>query len=47
MPGANHFFLVGGEYANTPLGEIDTESLRRNMNASFESNFCTTDQPQQ
>lgn len=31
---------VGGEYAPTPLPEITTEQLRRNMNIGFEANFC-------
>lgn len=36
---------VGGEYVDVPLEEIDTERLRRNMNISFEANFCKHDIP--
>lgn len=31
---------VGGEYTGTPLKDITTEKLRRNMNSLFEANFC-------
>lgn len=31
---------VGGEYVDVPLKAITTERLRRNMNMSFEANFC-------
>ncbi|KAJ5782465.1 Short-chain dehydrogenase/reductase SDR [Penicillium paradoxum] len=40
LPAFQHVFSsFGGEYAETPLQEITTEQLRRNMNASFEANF--------
>ncbi|KAJ5087658.1 Short-chain dehydrogenase/reductase SDR [Penicillium angulare] len=40
LPAFQHVFsCVGGEYAETPLQEITTAMLRRNMNNSFESNF--------
>lgn len=37
--------LVGGEYVDVPLEVITTERLRRNLNISFEANFCEHDIP--
>ncbi|RYP31830.1 hypothetical protein DL768_011156 [Monosporascus sp. mg162] len=40
LPSFQHVYsCVGGEYATTPLKDITTSQLRRNMNASFEANF--------
>ncbi|KAK3316912.1 hypothetical protein B0H66DRAFT_535147 [Apodospora peruviana] len=46
LPGFQHVFsCVGGDYNAIPLTEITTEMLRRNMNLSFEANFCTSHFP--
>ncbi|KAL9090843.1 MAG: hypothetical protein Q9159_001784 [Coniocarpon cinnabarinum] len=40
LPSFQHVWSsVGGEYTGTPLQDITTEQLRRNMTSGFESNF--------